>query len=57
MDDWDLKIPTILWAYNTTCKKLTGHTPFILVYDQEVVVPLEFLVPSLHIAMITHMIK
>jgi hypothetical protein len=41
----------------TTCKNLAGHTPFKLVYDQEEVVPLEFLVPILRIAEITQMTK
>jgi hypothetical protein len=54
-DEWDLKVPTVLWAYRTTCKNLTGHTPFKLVYNQEAVVPLEVLVPSLHVATTTQM--
>jgi transposase InsO family protein len=48
-DDWDLRVPTVLWAYMTTCKKLTMKTPFKLVYGLEVVVPMEYLVPSLRI--------
>jgi transposase InsO family protein len=48
-DDWDLRVPTILWAYRTTCKKLTMQTPFKLVHGLKVIVPMEYLVPSLRI--------
>ena len=55
-NDWDVRIPVVLWAYKTTCKKLTGKTPFILVYGIEVVMPMEYIVPSLHIAAFTGMV-
>ena len=54
-DDSDLKIPIVLWAYRSTWKQLTGHTPFKLVYVQEAVMPMEYIVPNLRIAAATSM--
>jgi hypothetical protein len=54
-DDSNLRILAVLWAYRTTCKKLTGHTPFKLAYGQEVVMPMEYIVPSLRIGSLTDM--
>ena len=41
-DDWDEKMPTVLWAYRTTYKRSTDQTSFRLLYGQEAVVPLHF---------------
>jgi hypothetical protein len=54
-DDWDLRVPAVLWAYRTTCKKLTMTTSFKLVYGLKDVVPMEYLVPSLIIVAFTDM--
>lgn len=48
--DWDTKLDSALWSFRTAYKVTTGMTPFRLVYGLEAVVPMEFVVPSLRIA-------
>ena len=45
----------MLWAYITTCKKLTGQMPFRLVYGVEAMMPMEYIVPRLCIVAFTRM--
>ncbi|XP_073395187.1 uncharacterized protein [Physcomitrium patens] len=49
--DWDTKLFAALWAYCTVYKVTTNATPFQLVYGQEAILPIEFKVQSLHIAL------
>jgi hypothetical protein len=48
--DWDTKLTAALWTYRTTYKVTTKATPFALMYGIEVVLSIEFEVPSLRIA-------
>jgi hypothetical protein len=35
-------LPEVLWAYQTTWRNTTGHTPYELVYGKQVLFPIEF---------------
>ena len=48
--DWDIKLTVALWTYRTTYKVTTWATPFSLMYGLEAILPIEFDVPSLRIA-------
>jgi transposase InsO family protein len=48
-EDWDDRVPEVLWAYKTTKKKLHRYTLFQLVYGKEAMVLAEFITPSLYI--------
>jgi hypothetical protein len=55
-DDWDSIVIAVLWAYKTTSKKLTGKKPFRLFYGKEAMMSMEFILSSLHIAVITDLL-
>jgi len=39
---WEEKIPEASWAYHTTWRNTTGHTPYKLVYGKKILFPFEF---------------
>ena len=45
--NWDLELPSALWAYRTSVKTSTGFTPFRLVYGKEAILPVEVEIPAL----------
>lgn len=52
--DWEKKLHSVLWAYRTAYKTSIGTTPFNLVYGLDAILPIEFLVPTLRVAMSLH---
>ena len=55
--DWEHKLTAALWAYRTPYKVATHCTPFSLAFGLEVVMPMEFLVPSLRVVVREILIK
>ena len=47
---WVDELSLALWAYRTTFKTTTGHTPFSLSLGSEVVIAIELEVPSHRVA-------
>ena len=47
--DWHEFLPFALCAYRTFFRTSTGATPYSLVYDMEVILPIEVEIPSLRI--------
>ena len=44
--NWDLEVPSALWAYRTSVKTGTGFTPFRLVYGKEALLSIEVELPA-----------
>lgn len=55
-NDSDVRIRVVLCPYRTTYKMLTRQTLFRLVYGQEVMISMEYIVSSLQIATVTDMV-
>jgi transposase InsO family protein len=45
--NWNLMLYSTLWDYRASVKTTTSFSPFQLIYELEVVFPIEFQIPSL----------
>ena len=48
--NWEFHLQLALWAYRVAYKIVVGTTPFNLAFGMNVILPIEFLVPTLRIA-------
>ncbi|XP_054820926.1 uncharacterized protein LOC129319835 [Prosopis cineraria] len=48
--EWYERLPETLWAYQTSKRKATGTSLYVLTYGHEVILPIQITVPSLHVA-------
>ena len=48
--DWAYRLPEALWAYRTTWRPTTGHSPYQLVFGKEPIFPIEFEIQTLRTA-------
>ena len=48
--DWHRILSEILWAYRTSKRDSTEVSPYSLTYGQDVVLPMEVVVPSLRVS-------
>ena len=49
--DWHLQLPNALWGYRTSIRSSIEATPYSLVYEMEVVLPIEMGVHLLRIVL------
>lgn len=49
-NDWELKLNSALWAYRVAFKTAIGTTSFNLVFGLDVILPIQFLIPTLRVA-------
>ncbi|XP_057962233.1 uncharacterized protein LOC131153791 [Malania oleifera] len=43
---WAEELPSLIWAYHTTKRAVTGETPFMLIFGAEAVIPAKVGIPS-----------
>ena len=55
--DWAEKLPFTLYGYRTSIHTSTGATPYSLVYNSEVVLPIEVEIQSLRVLVETKVLE